>query len=221
MNFIKLLLVGVIILAAFGFVVFQVLQFFFSIQVSTSKLKKDMEDLKLKVSNMNLELVKLDKETLPLLSFGKEEDFVKEKMYVFKEGLFTSIYHEPLMAYAYKKYIARVDKSILLVKTKNNSYEYFISEKSTKVLKDGTPYGVIYSDGTLKNSKNEALASIDVTERSLLPIMINDKSVAMLNNPSNISSGLARAFELIDIENNEEEEAILVLSTLLAVQAEG
>ncbi len=220
MNLVRMLIFGVIIVSAFGFVVFQVLQFFFSIQVSSSRFKKDVDSLKEKLEEIKKTLITIDQETVRLLSFGKEENFIKDNISIYKEGLFTSIYHEPMLAYIFKQYITRRDKAILLVETKNDTYEYYISNQSTRVVKNDLPYGVIQSSGDLIDNEGNLLVTISLADKKMLPILKGEKHIAILNNPRTQSSALSRAFDLVDTDSSIEEEAIIVLSTLLAVQAE-
>jgi len=219
MNMIKLIFVGVIVVSAFGFVIYQIAHFFFSIQVSSSKLKKDLQKLKYKLVDIKQNLVGIDEETIRLLSFDKEEDLIQDKISIFKEGVFTSIYHEPMIAYIFKQYLARMDKAVLLVETQHNTYEYYISSESTRVYKNDELFGIIHRNGNIEH-ESTVLANIEIGDKRMLKVTRYNEPIAILNNPSFESTGLSRAFDMVDTKEPIGEELILVLSTLLAVQAD-
>lgn len=204
---------AICILGGFGFILFQIYQFFFTVGGSRSRIERDKEELKLLAESMTEELVPISNEELALLSSKLESQRVTKGMYYTEKGILSSIYEEPMVSYGYRNYGS--GKSVLVATTKNGIYEFVEREKGVEMKVNGYLHGVISSDGLLLGVDGEPLADIKSDPRSdYQEINIRERKVADLLNPEvlDITENTRAFLELKPID--EVEQNILLGMTI-------
>ena len=136
------------------------------------------------------------------------------------KGIFTSIYHEPLIVYSYRKYIATKENAILYARTSQNEFAYRIKKKGIDVNIDGQYAGVLKENGGLYGGRrNRLLARINRDdELKLHPIVVGDKEVASVLNPTKTDKHNPRAFQFLRPMESKEEKMFMALAILEMVQ---
>lgn len=158
-------------------------------------------------------LVPWDAEMLSLLSFNRS---VVKKPGFFDntaEGVFTTIFHEPILAYAVQK---NGNTGVTVAATSDREFIYRNKGKETEIWLNGQPFG-LYIDGNLlaAGKTSRMLARLEQSNDELaLPVLIGDKEAASISNPSRISSPNPRVLTILRTLTGEEENALLALAVL-------
>ena len=125
-----------------------------------------------------------------------------------------SIYQEPMIQYAYKKY-ANSKNAVLLAKTSNREFIYRIHKKGIQIYLNNEPLGVLKRDGILYSKANRPLAQIKPNNDAFsTPILVNNIEKGNLVNPKRSERENPRAFELIAPMQGKEEDYFLSLAML-------
>jgi hypothetical protein len=208
-----------ILVAAVGFILYQVVSFSMAINNPVRLAKKDGTALRSVIGPHLEDLVPLTNAEMELFSLSKETRRIRKAGHLITTGVFKSIYHEPLCAFAYKEY-KRKNVATLLARTVNQEFFYMSIKGETQVYVDGKAYGVITGDGQLltpnKRQQLAAIAPEDILE--LHPVTIDNKEVGTVLNPKQNELPNPRAFQLMDDLNEEERTRFLSLSILSLVE---
>ena len=114
----------------------------------------------------------------------------------FTPGRITTIYHEGVVLFGFKKYwTPGSSRSLLYARSANYEWVYRIRGKQVDVAINGKPTGRLLPDGRLVDSKKRTLARLNRrTEQELWPVVVADAELGALTNPAFKHSELARAF---------------------------
>lgn len=180
-----------------------------------NKISKALEALKKETIAIAGELVPIGQEELEDFSSKQINKSFKRGMVISAKGAFTTIFHEPLMAYNYKKYIGGGpwQNALLYIMTDKHEFTYWLQKSGTEIFIDGNRVGNLKKDNVLYGAKRKkALAKIGTPKNELTPIIIYDKEVGSLSNKTLVGKDLgARAFEFLK-ENFTREEKLLFLA---------
>lgn len=185
------------------------------------RIQADLKEIKAELQPLVSELVPWNKEELQQLSLNVIHKTKKKGVIYNAKGVFTSIYHEPLIAWYYRKYVSPKEDSLLYVRTSNHQFVYRIKGDETEVLIDDQFIGKIDSNGKLYDyKKKNLLAQINKgADQLALPVLVNQKPVGALTNlekaPKKVNQ---RAMELVGDMQPEEENLFLALSLLELVK---
>ncbi|GJM31853.1 MAG: hypothetical protein DHS20C18_08540 [Saprospiraceae bacterium] len=187
------------------------------------RLEAEIKNLKLDMDKWAGELIPLDKEELELFSLTQDKQVLKKGWSTSAKGVFTTIYHEPVMAYNYKKYLGgtATTNALLYVRTSTNEFAYWLQKGGIQLIIDDQIVGEI-RDGALYGKKTkQVLAKVKQSQQELLPIQVYDKEVGSVTKalpPANKDLS-PRAFEFVKEGMSKEEELLfLSLATLELVK---
>ena len=199
------------------YVLYQLLTNF---QPGKSRVLADFRKMRSEIKEWSDQLVPWNKEEMSLLSLRQVNQNIKRGMTKTAKGIFTSIYHEPLIVYSYRRYIAAKENAILYARTSQNEFAYRIKKKGIDVNIDGQYAGVLKENGGLYGGRrNRLLARINRDdELKLHPIVIGDKEVASVQNPTKTDKHNPRAFQFLQPMENKEEKMFMALAILEIVQ---
>jgi len=178
-------------------------------QPGNKKIQTDLKKIQEEIDSLSIDLVPLDVEELEQVSYGQELQTAKRRFTKSGRGVFTTIYHEPVIAYSYKKYAGSKIQGLIFAKTTQYQFAYLIRKNGVQVVlnKDllGTfqeDSGVLYDGGRRK----VALAQISKGPEGIDPVVIGKREVASLN-PINLGKEVLsqRAFAFIKSDINVEE----------------
>ncbi|MCB0557511.1 MAG: hypothetical protein H6573_25830 [Lewinellaceae bacterium] len=209
-----------LLLAAAGLVL--LVRIFSSFAPNSRKLQQDLDKMKEDMDKWAGDLVPMTREEVDLFSFNQEKHVLRKSFGKTAKGIFTSIYHEPILAYSYKEYIGPGKNALLYVRTGSQEFVYRISKKGIDVLVDREQVGTLKEDGVLYNKRgNRMLAQINREAGEFLPVLVNDREVA---NVARLKKGAGsklsqRAFEFVkDDMSKEEKDVFLSLAVLEVIE---
>ena len=184
------------------------------------KLQQDLDKMKEDMDKWAGELVPLTREEVELFSFNQEKHIVRKGFGKTAKGIFTSIYHEPVLAYSYKEYMGPGKNALLYVRTGGQEFVYRINKKGIDVLVDREQVGTLKEDGVLYNRRgNRMLAKINRDAGEFLPVLVNNKEVA---NIARLKKGDStklgqRAFEFVREDMSKQEKDVFLSLAVLEV----
>ncbi len=190
-----------------------------SFKPSSKSFSEDLDKLKKEIALWSSNLVPWNEEEMELLSLNQEKKSTKKGLNRKAKGIFTTIFHEPLFAYNYKKYMGKGNQAILYAKTSHRTFSYLLNNDETLVFIDDKKVGLL-KDGNLVGYENQTLAKVNSGETDTLntSIVINDREVAGLVNPSNIDKVNPRAFSFVEKMDTKEEAVFLSMAILELVK---
>jgi hypothetical protein len=195
---------------------------FFNLMPNTRRLKADLQKMKDDMNKWTVELVPLTDEELELVSFNQDKQVVRKGITKTARGIYTSIYHEPILAYSYKEYAGSGRTGLLYVRTARHEFVYTLTKKGVSIAIDNKEVGVLQTDGILYGAKSRRMiARINREAEEFLPIIVNDKEIASVAkyDPKEDAKMGKRAFEFIreDLEG-PEKEVFLALGVLEVIE---
>ncbi len=201
--------------------VYMISRFLKNFQPGKSRVAEDLRKMKAEIQLFINDLVPWDKEELDLLSFNQINKKLGKGLVKTGQGVVTSIYHEPMIAWTYKRYAGGGNNAVLYAATSHHEFVFRIRNNGTTVMIDNEEIGQLRENGLLYSAQtNRLLARINREHSHLtLPIIIGDKEIATLKSPDYRKETNSRAFELIN-EMNDDEEAILLAYTILETVTE-
>ncbi len=210
---IRNLIVAAFVIGGFGFILFQIFQFFFSVGGSRTRIEKDKKELKLLSGALVDELVPINEDELALLSSKLESQRVTKGMYYTEKGVLNSIYEEPMLTYGYRNYGS--GKSVLVANTHESQFEFVERGDGVEMKVNGYLHGVITGAGTLVGVDGERIANIVDDPRSdYQAITIRERKVAELLNPeSQDITNNSRAF--LELKPLDEVEQNILLGVMI------
>lgn len=161
-------------------------------------------------------LIPWESEMLSLLSLNRK--MVKKPGFFSsstKEGVFTTIYQEPVLAYAGQK---KGETSVLIARTSDREFTFRTRGKETEIWVSGVPFG-IFTDGALMSAgrNSRLLASLDPDSgEAQIQVNLGNKTAAAITNPDHAATAgpNPRAVTLLREPSEVEENALLALAIL-------
>ncbi|HND90091.1 MAG TPA: hypothetical protein PK971_17285 [Saprospiraceae bacterium] len=136
-----------------------------------------------------------------------------------QEGVFTTIYHEPVLAYAGQM---SGKNGVLLARTSDREFIFRMKGQETEIWINQQPFGV-FVNGTLlaAGRGSRVLARLEASAaESQFPVLLSDnKTAATITNPERSSMPNPRALSLLRPLSPEEESTVLALMVLKATSA--
>lgn len=181
-----------------------------------------VRELKEEMDAWSAELVPLNKEELDLFSLAQDKQVVKTGAGATAKGTFTTIFHEPVVSYSYRRYLGKQVNELLYARTAEHDYVYWTENGKTSLEIDDQAVGTISGGALLGARTGKPIAKIAGEARqNYLPISVGNREVgAITTDPAAKSDPLSqRAFEFIPEDLNDKEEQLLMsLATLELVR---
>lgn len=179
------------------------------------ELQEDMD-------SWSADLVPLNKEELDLFSLAQDKQVVKTGAGASAKGTFTTIFHEPVVSYSYRRYLGKQVNELLYARTAEHDYVYWTENGKTSLEIDNQPVGTIDKGALFGTKTGKQIASIGTVAReNYLPVSVGSREVGAITTlPVVKGDALSqRAFEFIPKDLNEKEELLLMsLATLELVK---
>jgi hypothetical protein len=158
-------------------------------------------------------LIPWESETLSLLSFNR--GYVKKAGFWnnVSEGVFTTIYQEPVVAYAMQK---AGSAGVIMARTADREFVFRIKGKETEIWINEQPFGILVDGALLSAGRNSKLMGrLDwKSDLAQNPVLLGDNTAAALANPGMNTSPNPRAVFLLRDLKPEEENALLAMAIL-------
>jgi hypothetical protein len=194
--------------------------------MAPSKKKRDMEIKRMRedMDTWAGELVPINKEELELFSLGQEKQVLRKGVTTTAKGIYTTIYHEPVLAYSYREYLGNKAKpnALLYVRTAVHDYVYWINKGVGTLFIDSQEVGKLTPEGQLLGKRTgKEIASMRKDNPEYLPVLVGSREVGSLTRKTQSGENgvYERAFEYLQPElNDKEEQLFLALSALELVE---
>ncbi len=161
--------------------------------------KKEILELRAGIENLSEQLIKWDESEIELLSLNQVERNISKRFANTVSGIFDSIYHEHMVAYAYREFSGFAKRKALYATTKTHEFFYLIKDDSIQIYVDQFFLGYMNSQGLLYGkNKKRLIARINDIDKSIKPIIVGDKEIAALVDPIDNDKFNPRAFEYIN-----------------------
>lgn len=181
-----------------------------------------VRELKEEMDSWSADLVPLNKEELDLFSLAQDKQVVKTGAGATAKGTFTTIFHEPVVSYSYRRYLGNKVNELLYARTAEHDYVFWTENGETSLEIDEQSIGTISNNALLGARTGKPIARIAGEARdNYLPISVGNREVGAITTiPANQSDPLSqRAFEFIpDDLNDKEEQLLMSLATLELVK---
>ncbi|MEZ4987494.1 MAG: hypothetical protein R2795_21020 [Saprospiraceae bacterium] len=183
------------------------------LEMETARMKADMD-------KWAGDLVPIDQKELELFSLGQDKQVIRKGIATTAKGIFTTIYHEPVLAYSYREYLSNNKEKpngLLYARTAEHEYIYWIQKGNAVLFIDGQEVGTLDAKGELRGKKTgKTIAQITAKPSGLLPVVVGNKEVGNLTaqRPQKGKGLSERAFEYIATEINDKEEQLFLALTL-------
>ncbi len=209
-------LVLVLTTAIFVVLVFIFYFFFLHFQPGFKKVQKDLAEIKQQTSSIEEQLIPWSGEEMELLSLKQIHQKKGSGILGSGQGVFTSIYDEPMVLYAYKNYIATRPNNVIWAKTAQHEYVYRTKNGRTSIHLNDQLIGDLSQDGQLVAPRTkELLAKVERNSHlDLIPVQVGSKEVASIINPDKAETLNSRAVQLIN-ESMQAQEEVLFLALLV------
>ncbi len=180
--------------------------------------KKTLEGLRNKLKTQAAgALVPWDKEMLSLLSLNRSN--VKKPGFFNStaEGVFLTIFQEPVMAYAIQK---SGKTGVVVARTSDREFIFRQKGKETEIWLNSQPFGVLVDGALLAAGKtSRLLARLEQKSgEAQFPVLLGDAVAASISNPALADSPNPRALTLLREVSAEEESVLLALTVLVVVR---
>ena len=172
-----------------------------------------LRELKEDMDAWSAKLVPLNNKELDLFSLAQDKQVVKTGAGATAKGTFTTIFHEPVVSYSYRRYLGSKVNELLYARTAEHEYVYWTEDGKTSLEIDGQPVGTLEGSTLLGARSGQPLARISGEAReNYLPISVGNREVgALTSGAASKDDALSeRAFQFIPEDLNEKEEQLLM-----------
>lgn len=175
--------------------------------------KKLVQELRNRIQALNITLTPWDNEMLSLLSLNQTANRKPGWLRSHSEGVFLSIYQEPLLAYA----VQQAGKDRVTI-ARTQQFEAILRHKGreTEVWIDGQPFGLWIENSLIEAGKSSRLlAQIERSpDQALWPVTLGNTTAAALQNPERADGPNPRALSLLRNLTPAEERTLIVVFLL-------
>lgn len=179
-----------------------------------NKISKALDALRKETLQIAGELVPIGKEELEEFSPRQTNKSFKKGVVTSAKGVFTTIFHEPVLAYNYKKYLGGGirDNALLYIMTAKNEFTYWLQKSGTEIFIDGHRVGTFKNDNVLYGAqKKKPLAKIGPMVNDMNPVFIYDKEMGSITHKITEGKDLsARAFQFLKDDFSREEKLLFL-----------
>ncbi len=186
------------------------------------KIQKDLKILRAELQPLISDLVPWNEEEMEQLSLNLVKKKSSKNITTTIKGIFTTVYHEPLIAWAYRRYVSSKENVLIFAKTSHHEFIYRMKKNITDVVVDDQLIGQVKEDGILYQYKGKKeLAQINRSSEQLgLPILVNQKELGRLVDLQKTESSNPRAFHVVSDMEEEEEKLFLSMSILEMIKTQ-
>lgn len=186
-----------------------------------TKIQKDLMQIRAELAPYIADLVPWSSEEMQQLSYNQIKRSSKSGLVKSSKGVLTTVYHEPVIAWAYKRYFSKDENGLIYARTSNQEFIYRIKKGEVEMVIGDQLVGFLKQGVVMSQKGNKQLAQVSQNyENLVLPMKVNEKMVGGLSNPTKVQKGNARVFQHLSKLEKEEEEMVLSLSILEMVKRE-
>ncbi len=182
---------------------------FFNLEPIRSRMNRDLRDMREKTSGWHQELAPWDHEEMTLLAANVVNGYPKKWSFKSKRirGVFTSIYHEPLIVFNIRQY----NKKNHLYRAANNKDEYVYRVKPSHidVYYNGMMVAKIKNNQMFGNGGRRKIGRREIIHSPEVSIIIGEKEIGYLNATPTNRGFLPRVLTILQTPSPDEEVLFL------------
>jgi hypothetical protein len=182
------------------------------------KVQDDLDRMKKELDPYVKDLVPIHKEELELFSLSQIHQLSRRKTRTAR-GVYTTIFHEPILAYSYKRYLSKKLNAVMYARTSDHEFAFRIKDGEVRVVIDNQLVGVIKNNDALYSAKdNRMIARIGRDQEAYLPVFVHNREVAQVARTPKVAAEKllsTRAFSLVKGDLNKEEQQLLLSLSIL------
>ena len=186
------------------------------------RMAKEIQIMRQALQKLAGELVPIGKEELELFSHTQEEKYLRRGSRLLAKGVYTTLFHERIMAYSFKKYLGGkvFNNAIIMVQTDGHEYLYHLNKDGILLLIDNNQVGIIKDGGKLYGKKTKKILAQMMPEKDkLIKINTYGREIATMTIPPSAAEMKKdighRVFEFVQNDLKEEEKLLLIALTSL------
>jgi hypothetical protein len=215
---VRFLLIILILFSAVGYVIYLLKKYGLNFGVNPNLLARERISMLSLIEPLRNDLVTMESHELELISTNHKSDIKRTLFNKYVQGLYYTIYDEPVIAYAYKE-LSGHSSSLLVACTGEHIFTYISKNGYTKVYINETEVGTIIPEGKLISPNEKILAVMKMDNfQTSNPIFIYGKAVGEMVNTRYRGNHNPRAFVLLDRLEQDESELFLSLTLLKLVK---
>lgn len=204
----RLLAIVLILGGALFYVVMQIFKFFLGISGGRSALTKDQIRLEALLKQYELDPIELDE--LDIISHQFEEKERRRLFSTTRQGVYLSIYQEPIIAYASKSY-HNSERRIVSIKIGSDIFHFNIKGKQATVFKGSIKIGTMSLSGRIELAINKENVTIDLPQfNNLHPILVNGRHVWSVDAKEDTKGQQGRILKNVNTHSKEEDQLVLL-----------
>ncbi len=185
---------------------------------SQRRIQQDLTGMAEETSAWREQIIPWEAEDeMELLSLNHEFKWVKRSFGKMLKGVFRSIYHEPMMTYAYKRYMKGGKFALCFAATKAHQFIYQKQKSRTDFFIDGEYVGFLTRDWLMYSQRRRLLGRRNPYSADYYSVVIWDHEVAHLRHPDHIDRVNPRAFEVLERITGKEQLLLMAISFLTLV----
>lgn len=180
--------------------------------------KKEILELRSGIEDLSQKIISWEESELELLSLNQVERTYSKRFANTVTGIIDSIYHEHMVAYSFREFPGRKNRSLLYATSSNHEFFYIIKDGSIQIFIDQHFLGTMNKEGLIYGKNNRRLiARINDYDRPIKPIIIGEKEVAAVLDPLATEKFNPRAFEYISSKISHPDFLITLALTIYTI----
>jgi hypothetical protein len=193
---------------------------FFGVGPSSKRINANIEKIRKRADLRLSELVPWGLEDLELFSFNQKGKVLKKRLGRSVEGVISSIFHESMVYYHFKKYTVSKINGILYLRTARYEIVYRIRPKESQVFVNDnyfatlTKEGILYVRSRRKNIRGQVIDISNLRKE----IILHDMVAGYVVFPEQQASVNPRAFEISDKLEDKDILHFMVLGIFEVVK---
>lgn len=197
-----------------AFVIYQVFSFLAGTKSFRRRVKRELNQLREQIHEIREALIPFESEEFKIVSSSPVIKKKKRGKNILFKGFVSTIYQEPVLAFAIKHDTVN-DKMILVLASDKDEYNFILDDDKTKVTRNDQILGYIDSSSRLIDERGNILARLESDHSNSYYIIsrANNEILAHINkyDAANISES-DRLFSLFHEFKTNDEDELLALS---------
>lgn len=186
---------------------------------SQRRVRADLAAMSQETTSWRQKVIPWEKENeMELLSLNREFKWVKQPPGRMLVGAFKSIYHEPMLAYAYKVYLKEGRFTVCFAATQKYQFIYQRQKSRTDFWIDGEHVGHITPDWVLYSNRKRMLGRRNRLSPGYYSVIVWDREAAHLRDPRSTDHVNPRVFEILEKLSDKEELLLMAVAFLTMIE---
>lgn len=155
---------------------------FRNFQPGNKRIQADLKKMQEELEELSADLAPLGLEELEAVSYSQVRQTARKRFVTTGRGVFTTIYHEPVIAYSYKNYAGSKVQSLVFAKTAKYQLAYLVRKKGVQIVINNKLAGTFREEeGKLYDAKQKKVrASMKPGPEGIFSVTVGEREVGSL-----------------------------------------